>query len=73
MLSYDLLDHLRSVDSRGRIENISHGLADLRPHPEVWSITLGILCEMKLTALPRDGGENRFAGRFQSRVIVADK
>lgn len=42
-------------------------------HVQTWDISLGVLLEMELAALPGDGGEDGGASRVESAVSVADE
>ena len=41
-------------------------------HIETWDVSLGVLLEMELAALPRDRGENGSAGSGEAAMGIAD-
>ena len=68
----DLLESLFGSGATGAFEDAADGAGDFGPLIQAWDISLGVLLEMKLAALPRDGAEDGFARGGHARVVIAD-
>ena len=68
----DLLEPLLRGWATGTIEDTAEGAGDFGALVQAWDIRLGVLLEMKLAALPRDGAKDGFARGGHAGVVVAD-
>ena len=66
-------EHGFGIFEGGAVEDVPHRLANFAPLFEATGETLSILAQMKLAALPRQGGKNRSSNGPQSGVVVADE
>ncbi len=56
----------------GAKEDAADGASDIGALVNPWDVSLGVLLEVELAALPGDGPEDRFARSGHTRVVVAD-
>lgn len=74
-LGVELDDFFKPALGRGAIravEDRADGLSDLGALVEPGNVSLGVLLEMELAALPGDGGKDGGAGGAQAGMVVAD-
>jgi len=68
----ELLEPLFGGGAVGAGKEAADGLADFLALVAARDIGLGVLLEVELAALPRDGGKDGGAGGLEADMIVAD-
>ena len=69
----NFLEPSLSTGQIGAIENAANGLGNFGALIQARDISLGILLEMILAALPGHGGKHGLAGGAQAGMVIADQ
>ena len=69
----DFLEPGLGAGQVGAVENAANGLGNFGALIQARDISLGILLEMELAALPRHGGEHGGASGAQAGMVIADQ
>ena len=69
--SDDFLESPFGGGAVGAVEDAADGAGDFRAQIQAGDVSLGVLLEVELAALPGDGGKHRSTSSLEAGVIVA--